>query len=371
MNDLIKILLREALIKEDNDIWYHGTPDVRELESDGGFTERTITSEYVEDISKYHEIQKQLAPARESGDEDKYHELLNSMNKLRKTYTIRKPIFLTNNYGVAKTYANPQRAFDYQGAEEKVLKVNVNVTKGVKINAPGSRFRFIDLNKVKQGFTSAGINEDEFNKTFEKFNFHIKDKTKIKTDSIAVLAEYFKFEYVDVVGVLDSYHGGTTKSTVRMVFDPTKINIIKEDMVEGFENKARTFTSQKFDMGHLLEKPATGVKHGEEGIWGKAIKRVTNNGNIKVSYRDATKAYKAEVKAYGKKKAGYQEIESYRYWEQISTPKITPRPNDRKLIDSIINQAKRNFDLVTDRQMEILKRAEKGQLKPEDYHPKN
>ena len=138
--------------------------------------------------------------------------------------------------------------------------------------------------------------------------------------------------------------------------------LLKEDI---------TWDEKKFDIGHLLGKPGKGVKHGEEGIWGKAIKRVTNDGKIKVSYRDAMIAHKAEVKAYGKKKEGHQEIGNYTYWEQISTPKITPRPADRKLIDSIINQAKRNFDLVTDRQMEILTRAEKGELKPEDYHPKN
>ena len=223
----IKTLLREGLINEGIDVWYHGTPDVRSLEQDGGFTKRTLNTDYISDMDAYYELQDRLKVARESGEEDEYFRLLDEMPKLKKTFTIRKPIFITDKYNVAKTYADASRSFDYQNAQEKVLQVRVKGGKGVTIVATGDRFRFIDLGKVKRGFMNAGVDEKEFDEVFEKFNWHVRDKTKIKTDSIAIIGEYFGFDYIDVVGVLDSYEGGSTKSTVRMVFNPSDIEIIK------------------------------------------------------------------------------------------------------------------------------------------------
>jgi hypothetical protein len=57
------------------------------------------------------------------------------------------------------------------------------------------------------------------------FNFYVKDNTGIKTDTIAAIADYLGFDCVDVMGVLDSYEGGTLKSTVRIVLSPEKLKI--------------------------------------------------------------------------------------------------------------------------------------------------
>jgi hypothetical protein len=217
----------EEILSENNDTWYHGTPDVRELEIEGGFTDRTITADYISDMKTYQDIQGKLGAARDSGNDGEYHRLLDMIPKLKKTFTIRKPIFITDKYNVAKTYADASRAMDYQNAEERVLQVTNTSNKGVTIVATGDRFRFIDLGKVKRGFINGGVNEQEFDEVFNKFNYFISDKSKIKTDSIAIIAEYFGFDYVDVVGVLDSYQGGSTKSTVRMVFNPKDIIIVK------------------------------------------------------------------------------------------------------------------------------------------------
>jgi hypothetical protein len=222
-----KSQLKEVAINEVVDVWYHGTPDVRGLEADGGFSKRTLDAQYIDDMEVYHKIQTGLKTARESGDDNEYHRLLDMVPKLKKTFTIRKPIFVTDKYNVAKTYADASRSFDYQNAEEKVLQVRVNSGKGVTITATGDRFRFIDLGKVKRGFIAAGVSDADFDAVFDKFNFNMRDKTKIKTDSIAIIGEYFGFDYIDVVGVLDSYEGGSTKSTVRMVFNPKDIAIIK------------------------------------------------------------------------------------------------------------------------------------------------
>ena len=208
MKSTIKILLREGLIKETKNVWYHGTPDVRGLEKEGGFDHRTLTTDYISDMDTFNELQSKLTTARDSGNEDEYHRLLDMVPKLKKTFTIRKPIFITDKYEVAKTYADASRSMDYQNAKERVLQVSVNTNKGVTIVSTGDRFRFIDLAKVKRGFMGAGVSEQDFDAVFNKFNWYVRDKSKIKTDLIAIIGEYFGFDYIDVIGVLDSYNGG-------------------------------------------------------------------------------------------------------------------------------------------------------------------
>ena len=212
-------------------IWYHGTPDVRGLEKDGGFTQKYLDIEYADDIDGYEQIQRDLKAARESGNEDEYFRLLDLVGDYRKNIKIKKPIFLSDSQSVANTYADQMRAFDYQGAEEKVLKVKVKPGKTVTINAPGDRFRFIDISKVREGFLSAGVDENELDLMIRKLNFALGVSKGIKTDDVAALGDWFGFDYIDVKGVLDSYNGGSVKSTVRMVFNPGDIEIVKMEEI--------------------------------------------------------------------------------------------------------------------------------------------
>lgn len=223
----IKKLLRENLITEStNQAWYHGTPDVRELEKIGGFSDRFIQQTYFPDMDTYLDLQSKMGEAREAKDEDLYFKILDEVPKLKKQFKLRSPIFITNDSVVASTYADSRRSIDYQNANEKVLKVTVPEGKTVTINAIGERFRFIGVNNVRRGFVSAGVPENEFNEVIEKFTYYQRNKDGIKTDTIAILGEWFGFDYIDVVGVLDSYEGGSRKSTVRMVFNPSSIKII-------------------------------------------------------------------------------------------------------------------------------------------------
>jgi len=225
MNNSIKKLLRESL--NDAEIWYHGTPDVRNLEKEGGFTSKTISVQYIKDLEQYDQLMAKLQSSRANGDEDGYWKYLDMVPKLKDNFTFRKPVFLTNDRIVAKTYADPRRSFDYQNSVEKVLQVTVQGGKTVTIVAIGDRFRFIDTNKVKNGFISAGVSETEFDDVLRKVTFHQKIKDGIKTDMVAAIGEWFGFDIIDVVGVLDSYEGGSRQSTVRMVFEPSHIKIIK------------------------------------------------------------------------------------------------------------------------------------------------
>lgn len=56
-----------------------------------------------------------------------------------------------------------------------------------------------------------GVDEESLNLIIRKLNFAVGVKSGIKTDDIAAIGDWFGFDYIDVVGVLDSYEGGNTK----------------------------------------------------------------------------------------------------------------------------------------------------------------
>ncbi len=225
MSNSLRKIVRGAINESFSEkIWYHGTPDVRKIEREGGFTDNFLNIEYVDDIDGWGNFQRELQTRRESGDEDGYFELLNKGPEFRKKAKIRKPVFLTDVLSVAKSYAN-KPAFDYQNSIDKVLQVVVNEGKGVTINAPGHRFRFIDIEPVKKGFINAGTDPTELDLIIRKLNFAMGVGKGIRTDDIAAIGDWLGFDYIDVVGVLDSYEGGNTRSTVRMVFNPGDIKI--------------------------------------------------------------------------------------------------------------------------------------------------
>lgn len=227
MEQYIRKALRENLLNENVEIWYHGSPDVSQLERDGGFTHKSMSIEYINNIEAFNQTQEALTNARESGNEDEYFKILDTVPQYKSKYNMRKPVFLTDKFSVAQTYADSSRIMYNQDAIEGVIKVAIDPGKLVRISAPGDRFRFIDVNKVRRGFVRVGVNEDDFNQVFSAFNFYVRDKSRIKTDMIAAIGHWFEIDTIDVDGVLDSYHGGSVRSTVRMVLDPTRIKLIK------------------------------------------------------------------------------------------------------------------------------------------------
>lgn len=229
LKKLIVTTIREYISEQQtlDESWYHGTPDAREIEKEGGFTNRTMTVDYVKDPEGFNKLQQKINSAKKDGNEKLYFQLLDKVSDYKENFTYKKPVFLTDKFSVAKTYADPKRAFDYQNATEKVYEVEVNCNKIVNISAIGDRFRFISFDKVKQGFVNSGISEEEIDKLISMFNYHTPNNKGIRTDDIAAIGNWLEFDCIDVIGVLDSYHGGTVKSTVRMVLDPTKVKIKK------------------------------------------------------------------------------------------------------------------------------------------------
>ena len=224
LQEFIKKALHESV--NNKKIWYHGTADSRNLEAAGGFHDKITSVGYLENPDEYLMHMEELNAARAEGDEKKYFQLLDKTSEHVKRFSYHSPVFLTDIYSVAKTYADPNRAFDYQGAVEKVYKVEVECNNVATIIATGDRFRFIGIDKVKSGFINAGVPENVINKLIEMFNYTVSDNKGIKTDTIAAIGKWLDFDCIDVVGVLDSYQGGTTKSTVRMVLNPSKIKLL-------------------------------------------------------------------------------------------------------------------------------------------------
>ena len=219
-------LNEQQMLKES---WYHGTPDAREVEENGGFTDRTKTISYVTDPKKFDQHREKMNLAMKNGDMDTYDKLLNMTGDFKKDFTYKKPIFLCDKYSVAKTYADPKRAFDYQNALEKVYEVDIECDKIAKIVATGDRFRFVSIDKVRQGFINSGVSSEEIDKLIGMFNYYISDNKGIQTDVIAAIGNYLGFDCIDVIGVLDSYDGGTVKSTVRMVLNPSNVKIKRNE----------------------------------------------------------------------------------------------------------------------------------------------
>lgn len=225
INDIIREEIQNLLAE--GNVWYHGTPDVRELQKTGSFVPKTETTTYVPDPKKWHEIQNAMQVARqENGTDDKYFELLDQAGKQNKSLTYKKPIYFTDKSSVANTYADPKRAFDYQASEPKLLQVEINANgKILRVPAQGQRFRMINADYVKNAFKNSGISEEEINKYFDMFPQNIRNN-QMSAETIGIIAQLLGFDIVDVIGVLDSYEGGSIKSTVRMVFDPQRIKII-------------------------------------------------------------------------------------------------------------------------------------------------
>ena len=209
--------LQESL----NNVWYHGTPDSREVDK-SGFSTRSSTTTEITDPEKFNQIQQKLSTM--SSDDDEYHEVLKMVSGLKAQYKYPTPIFLSNKRSVAGSYADDSRAYDYQNSTPKVYAVDVRDGKKVTIVATGDKFSHINVDKVRKGFTQSGVSDKDFDNALSKFNFADRSKG-IKTDMIATIAHYLGFDTIDVVGVLDSYSGGSEKSTVKMVLNPKNISI--------------------------------------------------------------------------------------------------------------------------------------------------
>lgn len=70
------------LFESFNKKWYHGTPDCRQIDKQGGFSDIKTSIEYVTDIDKFNSITEELPSLNETD----YFKALNEISKLKDTY---------------------------------------------------------------------------------------------------------------------------------------------------------------------------------------------------------------------------------------------------------------------------------------------
>ena len=137
-----------------------------------------------------------------------------------------KPVFLSDNPSVARTYADPRRAWDYQGAEPDVFTAMTSPQRIIDINAGGSDFRGISADAVTRGLLDAGIPSDDVATLIANAAARRSDN-RISTNDLADMLQGLGFDAADIANVRDTYNATAKapKSTVRMMFDPAQIDI--------------------------------------------------------------------------------------------------------------------------------------------------
>jgi hypothetical protein len=140
------------------DTWYHGTPDARDIYKSGFMT-----------------------PSERFNGSDP-----------------RSIYFFAQSPQVAKTYADPQRAFDYQGAEPEVIPVRLRMSNPKTINWGGKPFR--------------GREKDE---SGYDIHDHIDAAREAGHDGVIIR------------NVIDTYNAKGKPSTIAAVFDASRIRHAK------------------------------------------------------------------------------------------------------------------------------------------------
>ncbi len=273
--------LLQLLEATSNSTWYHGTPELQKISE---FEGRTLSVDYLTDPEKWMAIQDQMQKVESGSDE--YMDLIHAAGNLRQHKNVRSPVFLSNQYPIAKTYADDRRAFDYQAAVPGVIPVEVAPGNTLTINGRGQSFRGITIDSVRQGLSQAGIDEPTINREIAQFTHQLRgDGDKLSTNSLAAIVDELGFDIIDVTNIKDNYMGGGPPATVRMVMNPSLISIKERvpgmaesfiRLIEGkpmvgykvmnYDPRTGTLTSgrdarQKFPLkkGYTMNMPGNGI----------------------------------------------------------------------------------------------------------------
>lgn len=216
------IKLKDILLEVKN-VFYHGTPDSREISKQAGFTKKTKTINYIEDIDRYKELQRQLKNA----DYTNRVQIGKEIRSLEKKHTFRSPIFLTDKISVARTYSK-KPAWDSQNSIPNVYKVKTTPSKILTLDIKGKRFDFLDVGLVASAFKSAGEDINTFYNLLQKYEYYQLDNIEgVPTDSLVAIADELGFDCIDVLNAEDSYNVGNKLSTIRIMLEPNDIKIIR------------------------------------------------------------------------------------------------------------------------------------------------
>lgn len=201
--------------------WYHGTPDVRPLR-ENGFTARTEPVRCVRDRAA---LQAARAHANEEGISAlEGHRRLSALEEQFEFVPVPVPVFLSRTRATAATYANDQRAFDYQGAEPAVLEIDRVPEAEITIDAGGETFRGLAWDRIAAGLAAAGDDPDRVARVLED-RLEVSIAGRIRVAKLGAALHLCGYGVVDVVNVVDTHEGRGRPDTVRMVFAPEGLRI--------------------------------------------------------------------------------------------------------------------------------------------------
>ena len=201
--------------------WYHGTPDVRSLR-ESGFTARTEPVRCVRDRAA---LQAARAHANEPGISAlEGHRRLSALEAQFEFVPVPVPVFLSRTRGTAQSYANDQRAFDFQGAEPAVLEIEGVPEAEITIDAAGETFRGLSWDRITAGLTAAGGDPEALARTLED-RLEVSIAGRIRVAKLGAALHLNGYRVVDVVNVVDTHDGRGRPDTVRMVFEPEGLRI--------------------------------------------------------------------------------------------------------------------------------------------------
>jgi hypothetical protein len=206
-------------------VLYHGTPDARPIEASGQFEKRNQYASYLSDPDRYQQIQAEMAAERAAnGVSEKYMALLDEAQKLNVDAKAPRPIYMSNSSATAKTYARDDRAFDYQGAEPKVMPLYVRGNM-LKLDAGGLRFSMLPINVVRRGIPQERL--AEFDRLVARYSRDLTGNDgRMSTADIELIASDMGYDGFTIRNIVDDYQGKGGKSTVTAVFDPSNIRSV-------------------------------------------------------------------------------------------------------------------------------------------------
>lgn len=203
-------------------IWFHGTPDGRQIRTAGRFEERFETRRVVKDPEGLSaarlEAENPTLSARESADR---------MSKLDAFYDfvrIPVPVFLSASRATASTYADDRRALDFQNAEPAVFRVLSECEPAVMIDAGGETFRGLRWGQVEAGLRRAGLPADDVKRTLTQALGRDAD-ARIRVADLGAALWLHGVNLVDVRNVVDTHTGKGQPDVVRMVFDAGSLRL--------------------------------------------------------------------------------------------------------------------------------------------------
>lgn len=207
------------------EVWYHGTPDVRELRGAGAFFRRHEPRRIVPDPAAFR-----IAKERAREDGISALEAMERHRALEACFEFQRlpvPVFLAARRETASSYADDRRAFDYQNAEPATLEVEMDMDRAdITIDAGGGSFRDLGLERIMEQLKAADgpVSPEAFRSALMD-RLQCASENRIRVADLGAALWLCGARIVDVRNVRDTHDGKGRADTVRMVFDPELLRI--------------------------------------------------------------------------------------------------------------------------------------------------